>query len=296
VLAVGENSFERVCLLGGPPRFPGKAPLLEERDLPGGQIATAALACARLGLRTAYVGAVGDDRAGELALEPLRRAGIDLSGVRRVLGAASRRALVLVDRATGDRSVLERRDPRLALGPGDLPPERIAASRLLLLDASEPSLAAAVLPIARAAGTAVVLDADRPQRDLLALLRECEFPIVSEGFAEEIASDGRVRTGLRSCAGPRTRLAVATRGERGALAWDGKGFLESPAFRMKVVDTTGAGDVFHAGFAWALLGGAPAPRALRVANAAAALACRALGAQGALPEPAEIERLLKAGG
>ena len=99
-----------------------------------------------------------------------------------------------------------------------------------------------------------------------------------------------MRAWLARLAGAGARMAVVTRGERGALAiCDGETF-EQPAIPVSAVDTTGAGDVFRGAFAWALVRGASARRALALAATAGALACRGAGAQGALPSAAEVEQ------
>lgn len=295
VLAIGQNSLDRVALLERLPPPGGKEPALELHELPGGQIATAALACARLGLRCAYVGSVGDDDAGQRVLEPLRRAGVDLEGVRRVPSASTQTALILVERGSGQRTVMWHRDPRLSLAPADIDPERIRAARLLLLDAGDPGAAYAAARAARRAGCAVLLDADTPGPGVAELLGEVDFPIVPRAFAEASGRDGDVRSGLAAIAARGARLAVVTLGESGALARAGDREFESPAFRIDAVDTTGAGDVFHAAFGWALLAGCDGDGVLRRASAAAALACGGLGAQGALPSADEVEALLARG-
>jgi len=89
------------------------------------------------------------------------------------------------------------------------------------------------------------------------------------------------------------RLAVVTLGEVGALARLGEREIESPAYCVPVLDTTGAGDVFHAAFVWALLEGMDAESCLRAANAAAGMNCRAVGAQGGLASRAELEAFLR---
>jgi len=292
VIALGQNSLDRVAVVERVPAFGGKQRALEVHELPGGQVATAALACARLGLRTAYLGAVGDDGAGERVLAPLRRAGVDCRGVKRVAGAQTQLALILVDRETGERIVLWHRDPRLALAPGDLDLARLRSARLLLCDAGDPAASRAAAAAVRAAGGAVVLDADTPGPGVEALVAEVDFPIVSRAFAEAWGEGGSVRDGLAAIAARGARLAVVTLGASGAVAQAGERVIESPAFAVGVVDSTGAGDVFHAAFAWALLAGGDAETLLRSAGAAAALACRALGAQGALPTPEEIEAFL----
>jgi sugar/nucleoside kinase (ribokinase family) len=259
-------------------------------------VATAVLACARLGLRTAYAGAVGDDDAAASVLAPLRRAGVDVSGVRTVRGARTRRALIYVERKSGERHVHPRRDPRLVLAPDEVDAAAVQAARALHLDAEHPEAALRAARLARAAGAAVLLDLDRPGPGVEELLRNADFPIVSRGFAEWISGSGSVAAGLGELLARGARLAVATLGAEGALARapGDPAPIRSEGFRVEARDTTGAGDVFHAAFAFGLLQGWGRLRVLRVANAAAALSCRALGAQGGLPSRAELEGFLAA--
>ena len=91
------------------------------------------------------------------------------------------------------------------------------------------------------------------------------------------------------------RLTAATLGEEGVLAWDGARFHYAPAFFVQPVDTTGAGDIFHAGFIYALLQGWPLQRQLEFACAAAALNCTGVGARGSIQSVEKIERLVATG-
>jgi sugar/nucleoside kinase (ribokinase family) len=293
VVGLGQNALDQVCLVDGMPEFAGKARIHGYTRLPGGQIATALLACARLGLRTSFVSAVGDDEAGELALAPLREAGVDLDDVEIVPGAPTQLAVILVDRASGERTVLWHRDPRLALRPARLSRARIARGRVLHLDAGDPEAGAWAAKVAREAGMAVVLDADTAAPGMADLLAQVDYPIVSQSFARSYFGTDDVREALRGLVTAGARLAVVTLGEIGALglAADGR-WLPSAAFRVAVRDTTGAGDVFHAAFVWALIQRCDPVAMLRAANAAAGMNCRALGAQGGLPTRAELEAFL----
>jgi sugar/nucleoside kinase (ribokinase family) len=294
VVAIGQNSLDRVGVVERLPRPAGKARLRAYAELPGGQIATAALALARLGLRVVYLGSVGDDAAADAVLAPLRAAGVDLRGVRSVAGVPTQLAQILVEEASGERTVFWHRDPRLALRPADLSRETLAGARALLLDASDPETGVWAARVAREAGAAVVLDVDAPGPGVPELLASVDFPIVSREFAESLCDGGSARDALPLLAARGARLAGVTLGEFGAIARVGSHVIESPAFEIEVRDTTGAGDAFHAGFTWALLGGAGAQRALRTAHAVAALNCGAVGAQGGLPTAAEVDDFLRA--
>jgi sugar/nucleoside kinase (ribokinase family) len=292
LLGVGECSLDTQLAIDVLPVSGGKVRVREWCERPGGQVATAVLAAARLGLRAAYAGALGDDARAEPVLAPLVRAGVDVTGVVRVPGAATRSAVILVERGSGERSVLGFRDERLAGGRGAL--ARLTLdTRLLLLDGSDLALARTLAERARAEGVPVLLDLDAPAEGFEQLLAHADFPVVSGEFAN--AAYGGVEAALTRLAALGARFPVVTLGARGALAWlDGR-TLESPGFAVRVVDSTGAGDAFHGAFACGLCQGLAPAELLRVANAAAALACTAAGAQGALPNAQELHALLARG-
>lgn len=294
VVGLGQCSLDHVCLVEGLPQFAGKDRILDYTRLPGGQVATALLACAKLGLRTAYLGSVGDDDAAERVLAPLRSAGVDVTGVRAVAGAPTQLAVILLDRASGERTVLWYRDPRLALRLQDLTRKRVEAGRVLHLDGGDPEVGIWASKVARESDIPVILDADTPVPGTAELLAHVDFPIVSHTFAETFFGTRDPREALRGLSSYGARMAVVTLGELGALARLGDREIESPAYRVAVADTTGAGDVFHAAFAFALLEGLDAEGCLRAANAAAGMNCRAVGAQGGLATREELEAFLAA--
>ena len=294
MLGIGQISLDRVWRFEGPPPAPGAAEPVDLPEYSGGQVATASLALARLGVRSAYLGAVGDDSAAAAALAPLQRAGVDCSGVKRVAGGRTRRALILVQQTSGEREVRPERDPRVRLTRGALDRALLESARALLVDMEDPEAASWAAELARASGIPVVLDAGQPGQGDVELLSKVDFPVVSGEFAESLF-DGSVREALRELARRARRLAVVTLGASGAIAQacDGDRVIESPGFRVAALDTTGAGDAFHAAFIWGLLEGLSVQAVLRAANAAAALSCRALGAQGGLPDREALEAFLE---
>lgn len=293
VVGLGQCAIDQVAVVDGPPEFTGKKRIVDLTQLPGGQIATALLACTRLGLRTALVSAVGDDAASGIALEPLRREGVDLSGVRVVAGAESQLSVIVVDRESGERTVLWHRDPRLSVKVGEVRRDEIEQGRVLHIDGQDLDLSTWAAGVAREAGIPVVLDADTPAPGIDALLRRVDFPIVSREFAEKHFGTRSPGDFLRGLGALGARFPVVTLGDRGAVAGGREGVIESPAFQVAARDTTGAGDVFHAAFIWGLLEGMSGTRILQVANAAAAMNCRAPGAQGGLPTREELEDFLQ---
>lgn len=293
MVGVGECALDHVGLLDdGLPEFAGKRRLSGYRRMPGGQVATTLCGLARLGLRARFVGAVGDDDAGREVRAPLEAAGIDLSRLKTVPDAPTQMALILVDRASGERTLVWYRDPALTLAPEDLPPGCIEDARALHLDAGHLAAATAAAARARAAGIPVVLDVDGPAPGLERLLPSVDFPIVSESFADRSSGDASISAALDALVQNGARMAVMTLGEAGAVARLGDRWLRSPGFAVDARDTTGAGDAFRAGFLLGLLEGACAERTLELAHAVAAHNCTGLGAQGGLPDRGALDAFL----
>lgn len=296
VVGLGEASLDLVVTLGAFPVPDGKMSARGQCRLPGGQVATAIRAAARLGWRAAFVGAVGDDDDGRLVLAALAEDGVDVSGARRAGGVATRSAIILVDVAGGTRSVIEHRDPRLNLPEGAVPAGVLQGARILLADGTDPAASVAAAHLARHADVRVVVDVDEGAGEVTALLGLADVVIASEGFVRT-AGAGSVDAGLVALA-DRYRNAAAvcvTLGRHGSRALAAGRDVSVPAFPVSCVDSTGAGDVFRAGFMAAWLtspSGADVHGVLRYANAAAALSCRAVGAQGGLPTAPEVRALL----
>ena len=159
--------------------------------------------------------------------------------------------------------MLGRRDTRLVLLPEDLQQHWVANARALLIDGHDTAAATLAASWARAAGIPVVADLDDTYVGINALLDCVDYPIVSRDFPTRLTGDPDLASALKSmhrrfgC-----RLTAATLGEGGVLAWDGEDFCHVAAFQVSVVDTTGAGDVFHAGFLYGLLQDWPLHRQL----------------------------------
>jgi sugar/nucleoside kinase (ribokinase family) len=280
------------------PRPNSKARIRRLDRLPGGQVASATVCCARLGWRTRYVGRFGDDDLGELGRRSLSDEQVDIDAAETIPSAHTRFAIVLVDERTGERTVLWQRDPRLVITPADISDAVIASGRVVLVDAEDLEASIRAGEIARAAGTVTVVDVESVEPRVEELLSQIDVIIASEGFPEQLT--GATTTGAaleRLAARYRPAVAVVTLGPEGALArCDGRE-LHVAAFPVHCADSTGAGDAFRGGFIAALLaanGAAELGDLLRYANAVAGLSCRAPGARDGLPLPAEVESLLAA--
>jgi sugar/nucleoside kinase (ribokinase family) len=245
-------------------------------------------------LRTRYVGKVGDDSAAAIHRAEFDRLGVE-SHLVTASGCASQQAVILVDDA-GERTVLWKRDNRLTLQPEELRREWIINARALHVDGHDTAAAIAAAGWAREAGVPVIADLDDLYPGVEALLEKIDYLITSRDIPGRLTGKPDLRQSLpevRNRYGG--RLAAATLGHGGVLAWNGARFQYAPAFQVKTLDTTGAGDIFHAGFIYGLLQEWPLPRQLAFACAAAALNCTASGARGGIRPVKEIEELVATG-
>jgi sulfofructose kinase len=294
VVGFGQNSVDLVAVIRDHPQPDTHVRIERLERFSGGEVATAVVACARLGCRTRYLGAVGNDEAGAMVQACLTREGVDVSHVR-VADAPNRFAIILVDR-DGRRTVVWYRDAKLEELAGSVDADAAASGRVLLLDASHPDASAIAAAAAQKAGTPVVLDVDAFDVRVEHLLQFVDVVIASRACLVGYAGQGGVGGALRRLVSEfHPAMAVVTLGSEGSLALCGTTEIRTPAFNVPVVDSTGAGDAFRGGFvaSWLRSGEqAPAAQLLQYASAVAALNCGALGAQTALPSWGPVDHLV----
>ena len=297
VAGLGLNSIDLLAVVGEYPARNTKQHLEGFARLPGGQIATAMAVCARLGWRARYVGSFGDDSYGQLSRESLLAEGVSLDGSRTVEGATNQFAIVLVDRRSGDRTVLWDRHPALTLEPTEVSREAVVSGRFLIVDCHETAAAARAAAYAREAGTRTIVDVEKVRPGINELLRHIDAIIAAQDFPTALTGYEEPGRALQAIADEYSApLVCVTLGSEGSLARVGGQEIRTAAFPIECVDTTGAGDAFRGGFAAGCLRHpeGEVEEILRYANAVAALNCRALGARGGLPTIEEVDRLMYA--
>ena len=295
ILGIGENATDTVMQLAQFPTLGSKAEMLGVKIMPGGQVATALIACQHWGLRAHYVGVVGDDSFAELHRRELRRAGVhsDLAEASRTL---SQMSFILIDTSSGERTIVWRRDPRLTVPPTFLQRNWVTSARLLHIDGHDPATTSVAASWARASGIPVVADLDHMSPGLLRLLPFVDYPVTSKEFPVDVTGENNLFKSLPQLQRKYgSRAVCATLGVNGALAWDGSRFWYAPSYKVHVVDTTGAGDLFHAAFSYGLLHGWDLQRILDFACAAAGLNCESLGARGGISLLPKVKELLRKG-
>lgn len=275
--------------------FPAPGTKMRASDLvatTGGCAANAAVAVARLGGRARFAGPVGTDDASRRFLDALKKTGVDPSGVLAVEGGAISVSGIFIDR-DGEKMVATLHGRGL---DGATPPDvkaLVADIDVLLVDNRFPAFVAPICRAAAARGIPVVLDVDKATKvddPLFASATHLIFSSEALAATTGIADLGMALAGI--ALGTRGFLAV-TNGPDDVLWLDPMGALRRmPVFKVEAVDTLGAGDSFHGGFALALAEGRDEVAAMRFAAAAAALKCTRFGGISGTPERAAVEALL----
>jgi len=295
IVGVGLNAADTIIRLPHFPAFNSKVEFHVSEVLLGGQVATALTACARWGLQARYVGKIGGDSYGLMQQNAMREAGIEAHWVV-VPDCQSQSSFILVDEPTGERTVLWKRDSRLELLPAEIQREWIVQAKLLHVDGHDCAAAAAAARWARSESIPVTADLDNLYPGVEALLENVDFAVTSREFPARLCGENDLLVSLPRIASRfGCRVTAATLGTEGVLAWNGSRFHYSPAFDLTPVDTTGAGDIFHAAFAFGLLAGYELSRSLEFSCAAAGLSCMAMGARGGIASVAEIEEVIRNG-
>lgn len=260
----------------------------------GGMVSTALAAAQKLGTQTAFVGMAGHDDAGKWLKRELTRQKVDTSGFILRKGFPTPFSMIVVHQPTGHRRIFHYRPVDFDLTADEIHLDLIRQARYLHLDGHYLDVACTAAQEARKHHVQVCLDASFPYKNLDRLLPFVDYLICNRHFPMRYTGCKDLRAALRQLAKTGCRLVAATLGKEGVLILQNGRFKSIPAFKVRVVDSTGAGDVFHGAFLSALCKNLSLHQAAVYASAAAALSCQGLGGQGALPTHEGVIEFLKA--
>ena len=296
VVGFGTNAVDFLIQVPHYPEFNSKIELTDYVQAAGGEIATSMVGIQRLGLKSSYIGRFGNDVSGDVGMRSLVKEGVDMTYAEQIDGARTQIAFIIIDERSGERTVIWKRDKRLSYTESDVPLEAVRNARVLHFTPHDARACMRLASEARAAGAIVSIDIDNVFEDVEQLLASVDIIIASAEFPSKLlgemdARDALVEMQRRFGAG----LVGVTLGEAGSLLLCGDEFVLTPGFEVPggCKDTTGAGDSFRVGLLYGLICGESIEESARVANAVAALKCRAVGARTALPTQQELSSFLK---
>ena len=293
VFGFGHCCIDYLALLDPFPEKGKKGDVVESRVIGGGPVPTALLTVVKFGLTAAFCGKVGDDRDGRQVIEELRAGGVDVSPMIIDKTAATARAFIWIDACDGSRSVALDKTGLTWATAEELDENPISGCRLFFCDGRAVEACLKGLKLARESGVRTILDTGAVRPRFVEILRLTDYAVVSSDLADTLSPGDRPEELAKLLVRMGANTAVVTAGEEGAFWFDGSIGGHVRGFSVDAVDTTGAGDVFHGGFIYALLQGSDLIEAISFANAAAALSCRRLSGRLGIPELAEVEALLR---
>jgi len=295
ILGLGCVAVDDLIYVEAFPPPDAKTAVLRTQRQCGGLTATALVAGARLGSTCAYAGVLGTDELSAYAIAQMKREGISLAHAQQRAEAGPVHSFIVVDEERQTRNIFF--DASKAVGADDQQPDAkvIESARVLFVDTFGLEGMVRAARLARAAQIPVVADFERgtgPKfSELLALV---DHLILSQTFAQKLTGASDAATAVKLLWTAERKVVAVTCGAEGCCYLSaGAEMQHQPAFKVKVVDTTGCGDVFHGAYASTLARGLSLADRIRFASAAAALKTTQPGGQAGIPTRAGVEQFLQ---
>ena len=305
IIGFGSACVDFIVVVATLPGSDESLPIEDYSAQGGGKVATAMAAASRLGGPVGFIGKVGDDEFGSFIKADLERHGVDTRFVKTICGASSPFSIVMTEVGRKARSILSFKGtispPRLEDFELDRLFQYISGAKWLHLSKAGSAEAELAREFRRRGGK-VCFDADTfsPEVDAFiplidAFIASRQFIRAYGGLEADTGGAGALREVLRRIQSKGPEIAIATLGEDGITGIIYDEPYEAPAFSVNVKDTTGAGDVFHGAFIFAMWKGYDPKEACVFAQAVSALKCTAIGGRAGLPTYDEVLRFMKTG-
>lgn len=283
IACVGIAVMDRIYYVEGLPTEGGKYVAKRYTEVGGGPAATAAVAAAKLGAQVDFIGRVGDDDTGNSLLAELESLGVNTRYTRRYARAKSSQSAIMVD-TQGERIIVNYPSPDLLPDADWLNEIDFSQWDVVLADVRWHEGARKAFTLARQAGVMTVLDGDVTPQDISELVALSDHAAFSEPGLVRLTGINDSEVGLKQAKTLTNGHVYVTRGSEGCDWIKNNTLQHQSGFKVDVVDTTGAGDVFHGALAFSLAGGDAPEEAVRFASGVAALKCTRPGGRAGIPD------------
>lgn len=261
----------------------------------GGKVASGMTAAARLGAQCAILGAVGSDDYGRFCRKDFQRHGVDTSGLVGREGETTSLSIVISDRETEGRSIIYRHGSAQPPAPEELDREIIENCQWFFI-CHVTGTAMSAVRMAKAAGAKILVDADSYSSELMERIGLIDVFIGSEFCYDVLFHDKNYEENCRSLCEKGPSTVIFTLGPKGSAGYSREcGAFRLPAHQVPVVDTTGAGDVFHGAYLAGMVRGLDPKEAARLATAAACIKCTRMGGRAGVPDWETAQEFLRSG-
>jgi len=293
VFGLGQNCWDYIGEIEDYPPPDIKYEMSSLMEVGGGPVATALVALARWGLSCAYCGMVGDDRYGTSLTDSLHMESIDTSRTFVRKQSTSQIAFIVTEKDKARRTIFWQRPSGVPVQPEELDIEAIRNARLLYTDSLLIDASIKAARVARAAGVPVMVDAGTLRKDSLKLAALSNYYIVSRPFARSLIGEDNPREACLVLQKLGPEVVGVTLGNEGYVVLAKNEWIEGSAYHVNTIDTTGCGDVFHAGFTYGILQNWEMRKTSDFAAWAAAEVSTRLGGRDGIPSVYEYEKQMR---
>ena len=289
-LGLGIIPFDILYTIDKYPKAEAKIDAVDFFTQGGGPVPNALVGLSRLGLKTAVIAAVGDDLFGQYSIEEIKREKVDHRYII-VKKKNSAIATGYIERGTGRRTMVLYRN--ITVEPKDINTSKLPIPRLIHLDGRDMPATMKLARWGKKIGALISFDIGSIRNDVSEVFPLVDHLVVADGYAFPFTGRKNARRAIdilrRHCQGS----IVVTEGIKGSTGFENGSFFKQPAYKVKNVDTTGAGDAFHTGYIYALLKGLSMPERLRYGAATAALKCTRPGGRSGAPNLSNLRKFIK---
>lgn len=297
IVGIGACVFDTLFNIPTYPEEDTKMRAVASKRAGGGPVATGLVAASKLSESAAYIGVLADDNGGAFLLRDFEKYGVDTSHVEIKSGYRSFSSVLWLCADRGTRTcVFDKGDlPQLTLS--DAQKDAVKSAQILMVDGNEMEAAKAAAAVAKESGVKVLYDCGGLYAGVEGVLSLTDIMIPSEEFAMGHTGEKNARDAAKKLYETyRPEVVVVTRGKEGGVMYDGEGFTDYPVYPANVVDSNGAGDVFHGAFAAGVVKGYSYLKCCHFASAVSAIKCEGVGARESAPDLETVKKYMKENG
>ena len=302
VVGIGQCALDYLFIVDCFPAPDTKKEVIEWAVCGGGPVATALVGLSKLGIKSSFYGIAGDDESGKKIEDSLLSNGVNVRGLMRRPKSSSQTAFIAVEKGSGRRTIFWKRPSGSPLKPEEIPEDFLHNTDFLLLDGLMTEVSLYAAEKAREKHIPVMLDAGRVREGMRELASVSDYVVASDEFGRDLVKENntpldsavyRPEDALLHMKSFGAKACTLTIGAKGSLTLTGGEIFHTPALTIDVIDTTGAGDVFHGGYIYGLLQKWGIREVVRFATAFASLKCRKLGGRAGIPGLEEVMAFLR---
>ncbi len=297
IVGIGACVFDTLYNIPTFPKEDTKMRATASKTAGGGPVATGLVAASKLGEKAAFIGVLSDDNGGKFLKEDFEKYGVDTSLIEVKSGYRSFASVLWLCKDTTTRTCVFDKGNLPPLALTDEQKKAIAEAEILMVDGNEMDAAVEAAEVAHKNKTRVLYDCGGLYEGVERLLKLTDIMIPSEEFAlghtgEKTAEDAAKK--LFEMYSP--EIVVVTQGKKGGIIFDGEKVTPYPIYPAEVVDSNGSGDVFHGGFAAAVVKGFDFEKCCHFSSAVSGLKCTGVGARESVPDFETTKIYLKENG